>query len=52
LPILCHSRYGSLPQSEFCQDPSRSDRFCTLGVGILSGHPKPANKGHLKTGQR
>jgi hypothetical protein len=29
-----HSCYGSLPQSEFCQGPSRSDRFCTCGVGM------------------
>ena len=34
LPIFCHSRYGSLRQSEFCQGPGRSARFCTGGVGM------------------
>jgi len=26
--------------------------FWHVGYGSLSGHPKPANEGHLKTGQR
>ncbi len=63
-----HSHPNRPPVSVFLRGPMSRKRAASIAVsgvlvlfaflltvsinGNLSGHPKPANEGHLKTGQR
>lgn len=49
--ILKHGAGRGILQMQSGQDSEISNLQCFL-VLDLSGHPKPANDGHLKTGQR